>query len=171
MVTTAWSGAHDADLVGAADRRAARASTRRREAIARAARRGAAAENPDPQQDRSGADATRCWRWRKIANDTAKFDATFMISALTGDGVADLKAWLADAHAAGPVALSRGPDVGRAAAPARGRDHAREAVRAAAPGIALSVDGRDRAVEGTARTARSASSRRSMSSARASARS
>ena len=32
----------------------------------------------------------------KIANEKAKFDATFMISALTGDGVADLKAWLAE---------------------------------------------------------------------------
>jgi GTP-binding protein Era len=31
----------------------------------------------------------------KIANEKAKFDSTFMISALTGDGVADLKNWLA----------------------------------------------------------------------------
>ena len=31
----------------------------------------------------------------KIGNEKAKFDSTFMISALTGDGVADLKTWLA----------------------------------------------------------------------------
>src|SRR5450631_75698 len=31
----------------------------------------------------------------KIANEKARFDSTFMISALTGDGVADLKSWLA----------------------------------------------------------------------------
>ena len=75
------------------------------------------------------------------------------------------------ARAAGTVALSRGPDHRRAAAPAGGRDHAREALSAPAPGAAVSVHGRDRAVEGAARTARSGSSRRSMSSARASARS
>ena len=49
------------------------------------------------------------------------------------------------------MALSRGPDHRRAAAPARGRDHPREALFAPAPGIALSVDGRDRRVEGTER--------------------
>jgi GTP-binding protein Era len=32
----------------------------------------------------------------KIANEKAKFEATFMISALTGDGVHDLKQWLAE---------------------------------------------------------------------------
>ena len=67
-----------------------------------------------------------------------------MVSALTGDGVADLKRWLAGARAAGPVALSGGPDHRRAAAPARGRDHAREALFAPARGTALPVDGRDR---------------------------
>ena len=71
-----------------------------------------------------------------------------MISALTGDGVADVKSWLAAHVPPEAVALSRGPDHRRAAAPARGRDHPREALSAAAPGIALSVDGRDRGVEG-----------------------
>src|SRR5262249_61486893 len=36
------------------------------------------------------------------ANNAAKFEATFMVSALTGDGVADLKAWLAERLPAGP---------------------------------------------------------------------
>ena len=38
----------------------------------------------------------------KAANDTAKFEATFMVSALTGDGVADLKVWLAQRVPPGP---------------------------------------------------------------------
>ena len=38
----------------------------------------------------------------KTANEKAKFEATFMISALTGDGVADLKAWLAERMPPGP---------------------------------------------------------------------
>jgi GTP-binding protein Era len=38
----------------------------------------------------------------KTANEGAKFDATFMISALTGDGVADVKRWLAAHVPAGP---------------------------------------------------------------------
>jgi GTP-binding protein Era len=37
-----------------------------------------------------------------VANAKVKFEATFMISALTGDGVADLKAWLAKRVPAGP---------------------------------------------------------------------
>jgi GTP-binding protein Era len=38
----------------------------------------------------------------ETANERAKFDATFMISALTGDGVADVKRWLAAHVPAGP---------------------------------------------------------------------
>ncbi|MDP2408725.1 MAG: GTPase Era [Pseudolabrys sp.] len=38
----------------------------------------------------------------KIGNEKAKFDATFMISALSGDGVADLKSWLAERMQPGP---------------------------------------------------------------------
>ena len=45
-------------------------------------------------------------------NAKAKFDATFMLSALSGDGVADLKALARRACAGGPVALSGGPDLG-----------------------------------------------------------
>ena len=54
MVTTAWSGAHEADLVGVLiDAR--KGIDEEAEALLDAARRGEAAENPDPQQDRSGA--------------------------------------------------------------------------------------------------------------------
>jgi GTPase len=38
---------------------------------------------------------------RKL-NERAKFAATFMISALSGDGVSDLKSWLAEHVPAGP---------------------------------------------------------------------
>ena len=38
----------------------------------------------------------------KAATERARFDATFMISALTGDGVADVKRWLAAQVPAGP---------------------------------------------------------------------
>src|SRR6185437_5790503 len=36
------------------------------------------------------------------ANEAAKFEASFMISALTGDGVGDLKSWLAQRMPSGP---------------------------------------------------------------------
>src|SRR5262249_60759494 len=36
------------------------------------------------------------------ANNAAKFEATFMGSALTGDGVGELKAWLAERRPPGP---------------------------------------------------------------------
>src|SRR5205823_7987435 len=38
----------------------------------------------------------------KEANDRARFTATFMVSALTGDGVADLKHWLTARVPSGP---------------------------------------------------------------------
>jgi GTP-binding protein Era len=38
----------------------------------------------------------------KAANAAARFETTFMISALSGDGVADLKAWLAQRVPPGP---------------------------------------------------------------------
>ncbi len=75
------------------------------------------------------------------------------------------------ARAGGTVALSRRSDHRRADAPACGRDHPREALSAPAPGTAISVHGRNRVCGRNSGTARSGSSRRSMSSAKASARS
>ena len=149
MVTTAWSGAHEADLVG----------------VLIDARKGLDEEAEDILRRLGDVKAPKLLVLNKIdlvakeallslanaANKAAKFESTFMISALTGDGVADLKTWLAAARAAGAVALSARPDVGRADAPARGRDHTRKAVRAAAPGTAVPLDGGDRGLEGTAR--------------------
>src|ERR1017187_2498860 len=93
MVTTAWAGAHDADIVG----------------ILVDAKRGI-----DDETDALLSHAERV-RHPKIllikkvdlvdkpallalvqaANERVKFEATFMISALNGDGVADVKRWLA----------------------------------------------------------------------------
>jgi GTP-binding protein Era len=100
MVTTAWSGAHDADLVtvlidardgldeeaeaildGLKDVRAPKALILNKIDVV------------EKQQLLKLADA---------ANQKAKVEATFMISALNGDGVADLKTWLAERMPLGP---------------------------------------------------------------------
>jgi GTP-binding protein Era len=93
MVTTAWSGAHEADLVG----------------VLIDARKGID-EEAEALLDRLAdvkpakililnkidlVPRDTLLLLTKIANEKAKFDSTFMISALTGDGVADLKTWLA----------------------------------------------------------------------------
>ena len=100
MVTTAWSGAHEADLVG----------------VLIDARKGIDEEAEQILQRLGEVTPPKLLILNKIdlvakeallalgdaANKTAKFEATFMISALTGDGVADLKAWLADRVPPGP---------------------------------------------------------------------
>jgi GTP-binding protein Era len=94
MVTTAWSGAHEADLVGVLiDARKGLDE----EAEALLAR---LAEVKGPKIlilnkiDLIPRDALLLLT--KIANEKAKFESTFMISALKGDGIADLKSWLAE---------------------------------------------------------------------------
>ncbi len=100
MVTSAWSGAHDADLTG----------------LLIDARKGLDAEN----QAILGKLGELRGRVFLILNkvdlvekpallalatmlcERAKFESTFMISALTGDGVADLRAWLASEVPPGP---------------------------------------------------------------------
>ena len=100
MVTTAWSSAHDADLVG----------------VLIDARKGLD-EEAEAILDRltevrqpkllilNKIDLVakeRLLTLAQAANDKVKFEQTFMISALTGDGVADLKAWLAARVPPGP---------------------------------------------------------------------
>jgi GTP-binding protein Era len=94
MVTTAWSGAHEADLVG----------------VLIDARKGLDAEAEALLERLADVNPTKILILNKIdlvpratlllltkiANEKARFDSTFMISALTGDGVADLKVWLAE---------------------------------------------------------------------------
>jgi len=94
MVTTAWSGAHEADLIG----------------VLIDARKGIDEEAEALLARLADVKPTKILILNKIdlvprdtlllltkiGNEKAKFDSTFMISALTGDGVADLKTWLAD---------------------------------------------------------------------------
>jgi GTP-binding protein Era len=100
MVTTAWGSAHDADIV----------------AVLIDARRGVdddetamLATVKDLRQPRilllnkvDVADKPGLLALAARLNAEIAFEATFMISALTGDGVDDLKAWLAQRAPAGP---------------------------------------------------------------------
>jgi GTPase len=94
MVTTAWSGAHEADLVG----------------VLIDARKGLDEEAESILDRLAEVKPAKILILNKIdlvprdtlltltkaANDKARFEATFMISALKRDGVADLKTWLAE---------------------------------------------------------------------------
>jgi GTP-binding protein Era len=100
MVTTAWSGAHEADLVGVLiDSR--KGLDEEADGIL-----GKLGEVRPPKVlilnkiDMVAKEALL--DLAKLANAAARFEATFMISALTGDGVADLKAWLAQRVPPGP---------------------------------------------------------------------
>ena len=147
MVATAWSGAHDADIV----------------CLLIDARRGIDDDagaildrlgeverplDPDPQQDRPGGAAEKLLALAQSLNARAPFTDTFMVSALTGDGVAELKALLAARVPQGPWHY---PEDEISDAPLRSlaAEITREKLLAPpAPGTALRVDGRDRAVEG-----------------------
>ncbi|MBV9953688.1 MAG: GTPase Era, partial [Pseudolabrys sp.] len=100
MVETAWSGAHDADIVG----------------LLIDARAGLEEEAETILSKLDGVRSRKFLILNKVdvvakpdllaltqaANAKGKFEATFMVSALTGDGVADLKRWLADIVPPGP---------------------------------------------------------------------
>lgn len=100
MVTTAWSGAHDADLTG----------------LLIDARKGIDEETEAVLTKLADVSGRKFLLLNKIdlvekdtllqlasmANERLPFAATFMISALNGSGVADVKAWLAAQVPAGP---------------------------------------------------------------------
>ena len=100
MVTTAWAGAHDADLVG----------------VLIDARRGVDEEASGLLDRVAGVRHERFLILNKIdlvekpmllalaqkANERAAFATTFMVSALHSDGVVDLRRWLAARVPAGP---------------------------------------------------------------------
>ena len=100
MVTTAWSGAHEADLVG----------------VLIDARKGLDEEAEDILGRLADVKPPKLLILNKIdivakevlltlakaANEKARFEATFMVCALSGDGVADLKTWLAQRLPPGP---------------------------------------------------------------------
>ncbi|MDP2294595.1 MAG: GTPase Era [Pseudolabrys sp.] len=94
MVTTAWSGAHEADLVGVmidARKGVDEEAESLLERLAEVKTRKILILNKIDLVPRD-----KLLTLTKIANEKAKFEATFMISALTGDGVQDLKQWLAE---------------------------------------------------------------------------
>ena len=100
MVTSAWSGAHDADVV----------------AVLIGARKGldeeaealltGLAEVRQPKllllNKIDLVERETLLALAKAANDRVLFAATFMISALSGDGVSDAKRWLAEKMPPGP---------------------------------------------------------------------
>ena len=100
MVTTAWAGAHDADLV----------------CVLVDAKRGFDAETEALTEKLPEVAKPKILVLNKIdtvekpklltlaveINARHKFDATFMVSALNGDGIADLKRYLAEHVPAGP---------------------------------------------------------------------
>jgi GTPase len=100
MVTTAWAGAHDADLVG----------------VLIDARRGLD-EEVSPLLDRAAdvrngrflilnkidlVEKPTLLALTQTANERVSFEATFMISALRNEGVADVRRWLSSRVPAGP---------------------------------------------------------------------
>jgi len=100
MVTTAWSGAHDADLVAllidahdGLDEDA--------EAIL-----GRLSDVHVPKvlvlNKVDLVEKSALLAMAQKANDKVKFEATFMVSALKGDGIKDLKRWFAARMPAGP---------------------------------------------------------------------
>jgi GTP-binding protein Era len=100
MVTTAWGGAHDADIVVLLID-AKKGVDEEAEAIL-----GRLAEVAKPKvlvlNKIDLADKPSLLTLAQTVNAKAKFDATFMLSAASGDGVDDLKAWLAAHAPAGP---------------------------------------------------------------------
>src|SRR6476469_9261357 len=100
MVTTAWGGAHDADIVALLID-AKKGIDEEAEAIL-----GRLGELPQPKvlvlNKVDLADKPALLALADAANSKAKFDASFMLSALTGDGIDALKAWLAGYSPKGP---------------------------------------------------------------------
>src|SRR5919197_865294 len=100
MVTTSWGGAHDADLVGLLIDARKGIDEESAAILARLAElkqpKLAIVNKVDLVEKRKLLPLTR------DLNSRGDFTATFMISALTGDGVVDLKSWLAEHMPEGP---------------------------------------------------------------------
>jgi len=100
MVASAWTGAHDADLVGVlidAKRGIDTEAGALLDGLAAVSQPRMLVINKVDLIDKPALLALT-----QLANARTDFRATFMISALTGDGVADLKRWLAGEVPAGP---------------------------------------------------------------------
>jgi GTP-binding protein Era len=100
MVTSAWSGAHDADIVCLLVD-AKRGLDEETEAIV--AKLGDVAHRKALILNKVDiVEKTSLLTLAQSLNASAAFAATFMVSARTGDGVGELKAWLAGQAAPGP---------------------------------------------------------------------
>jgi GTP-binding protein Era len=100
MVASAWTGAHDADIVGVlidAKRGIDSEAGALLDGLAAVSQPKVLIINKVDLIDKPALLALT-----QAANARMEFRATFMISALTGDGVADLKRWLAAEVPAGP---------------------------------------------------------------------
>src|SRR5947209_236712 len=100
MVTTAWGGAHDADIVALLiDAR--KGIDEEAEAIL-----GKLGELRQPKalvlNKVDLVDKPALLALAQAVNEKAKFDASFMVSALAGDGIDALKTWLAEHSPKGP---------------------------------------------------------------------
>ena len=100
MVTNAWAGVHDADIAAVLVDAARGLDDEADSILARLA------EIRQPKilliNKVDLVDKSALLAIVKAANERVAFAATFMISALTGDGVADVKHWLAAHVPAGP---------------------------------------------------------------------
>jgi GTPase len=100
MVTTAWGGAHDADIVVLLVD-AKKGLDEEAEAIL--GKLGGVRQPKVLVLNKIDlADKPALLGLAETINRKAKFDATFMLSAVSGDGVEDLKAWLAAHAPSGP---------------------------------------------------------------------
>ncbi|HEU4660010.1 MAG TPA: GTPase Era [Pseudolabrys sp.] len=100
MVTTAWTGAHEADLIGVMIDARKGLDDESEPLVARVAE-----AKPPKTLILNKIDLVAketLLTLAKTLNAKASFEATFMISALKADGVADLKRWLAARMPAGP---------------------------------------------------------------------
>jgi GTP-binding protein Era len=100
MVTSAWSGAQDADLTGLLiDARKGLDA----EAEAILAKLGEMRGRVFLILNKIDVvEKPALFALTQTLNERVRFDATFMVSALTGDGVADMRAWLARSVPEGP---------------------------------------------------------------------
>jgi GTPase len=100
MVTTAWTGAHDADIVALLiDAK----SGLNEEAEAILGRLGEVAQPKILVLNKVDlVEKTKLLALAQAINQRGKFETTFMISALSGNGVDDVRAWLARHAPIGP---------------------------------------------------------------------
>lgn len=100
MVATAWGGAKDADLTGLLIDAKKGIDEEAEAVLAKLGEVGGAKFLVLNKID--VVEKETLLALAQAANDRAKFKATFMISALNGSGVADLRSWLAQEVPAGP---------------------------------------------------------------------